>query len=202
MTKMVEKASVGERYNHWILVLSFFVLALTGFGFIFNDLNWLDTVFAGNHIASGIHKWAGVVFILSLLFSLASYLGESLTWGPEDSQWMRLRGGYFSSEAEVPPQGKLNAGQKLFYLTVLFFGVVMAASGFILWLMGGDRTWMQIGHFFHNLAFLVFVVAIPVHIYLATAANPGTFRIMTRGTVPLWWAKKRHGKWVKEAGLD
>jgi cytochrome b subunit of formate dehydrogenase len=43
---------------------------------------------------------------------------------------------------------------------------------------------------------------VPLHVYLATAANPGTFRIMTRGDVPVDWAKKHHGKWVKDLGLD
>jgi formate dehydrogenase subunit gamma len=57
-------------------------------------------------------------------------------------------------------------------------------------------------HLVHNLAFFLFVVSVPIHVYLATAANPGTFRIMTRGTVPLEWAKKRHGKWISEQGLD
>jgi cytochrome b subunit of formate dehydrogenase len=37
---------------------------------------------------------------------------------------------------------------------------------------------------------------------MATLANPGTARIMGRGTVPLEWAKKKHAKWVKTLGAD
>jgi formate dehydrogenase subunit gamma len=44
------------------------------------------------------------------------------------------------------------------------------------------------------------VIAIPLHIYLATLANPGTVRIMITGTVPVEWAKKRHAKWVQKMG--
>jgi formate dehydrogenase subunit gamma len=45
------------------------------------------------------------------------------------------------------------------------------------------------------------VAIIPLHIYLATLANPGTFRIMVYGTVPIEWAKKRHAKWVQKMGF-
>jgi formate dehydrogenase subunit gamma len=199
--KMVEKATRAERANHWVLMLSFFVLMLTGFGFAFNSLSWLNTVFGGSHIASAIHEWVGVVFLLSLLYSILNYLGESLRWSREDSDWVKRLGGYFSRE-ETPPQGRLNAGQKLFYLCVLVFGLAVSASGLLIWLAGGQRGWVQLGHLVHNIAFVVFVIAVPLHAYLATAANPGTFRVMTRGTVPLEWAKKHHGKWVREAHLE
>ena len=52
----------------------------------------------------------------------------------------------------------------------------------------------------HNLAFILFVVAVPAHIYLGTLANPGLLRIMINGTVPLAVAKKRYPKWMKETG--
>ena len=51
-------------------------------------------------------------------------------------------------------------------------------------------------------AFFAMVSFMPIHAYLATAANPGVFRVMTRGTVSLEFAKKHYGKWVKEAGLE
>jgi formate dehydrogenase subunit gamma len=35
-------------------------------------------------------------------------------------------------------------------------------------------------------------VAIVLHIYLGTAAEPGTFRSMTRGTVTRAWARLHH----------
>ncbi len=200
--KMVEKSTFSERVNHWVLMLSFFVLLLTGFGFAFKTpLGWINVMFGGVHFASFIHKWVGLVFLVSVLYTVTSYLGEALKFGPEDSDWIKKRGGYLRHE-ELMPQGRLNFGQKLFYLLVLLGGLVVAFSGLLIWLLGGAREWVMVGHILHNLAFLAFVIAVPIHIYLATAANPGTFRIMTRGTVPLEWAKKRHGKWVKESGLE
>ena len=56
--------------------------------------------------------------------------------------------------------------------------------------------------FTHLAYFFLMVIAMPLHIYLATAASPGTFRIMTRGDVPLNFARKKYAKWVKEEGLE
>lgn len=200
MAKMVEKATFEERINHWVLAISFFALAITGFGFLIKHFAWLNAMFGGPFWASTIHKWGGLVFFASVMFTMSSYLAESLSFTDEDKEWFRLRGGYLSHE-KIPPQGRLNAGQKLFYLTVLVMGLVISLSGVIMWVAGGSRGWMLIGHFFHNAAFVALVSALPIHIYLATAGNPGTFRIMTRGMVPLEWAKKRHAKWIKELGL-
>jgi formate dehydrogenase subunit gamma len=198
--KMIQKTTMPERLNHWVLAASFFVLAVTGLGFEYRSLGWLSTVFGGKASSSDIHKWSGMVFGLSILASVFSYLKEALSFGPEDRDWLRLRGGYLGGHEEVPPQGKINTGQKLYYLTVLVFGLLLLASGLVIWLAGGSRGWMQIGHLIHNLSFVVLVTAVPLHIYLATAANPGTFRIMTRGSVPVAWAKRHYGKWVKQMG--
>ena len=50
----------------------------------------------------------------------------------------------------------------------------------------------------HDAGFLLFAAAIVVHIYLGTAALPGTFRSMTRGTVTKSWAKLHHPRWYRD----
>lgn len=203
MARMVKKTSGYERIVHWLLALTGLVLLLTGLGFLYQqELGWLNTVFGGQEIAKGIHNWSGAVFTLALILSMGVWLGEALSWTKEDSQWLGMLGGYFSKTAEPPPQGKLNAGQKLVVLVVVLVGLLAAASGFLMWLNAGSKGTMMLGNLLHNISALVFAVFVPVHIYLATAANPGTFRIMTRGDVPLYWAKKKHARWVKSLGLD
>ncbi|MEJ2314954.1 MAG: formate dehydrogenase subunit gamma [Nitrospirota bacterium] len=198
--KTVEKSTAWERFNHLVLLVSFFVLMLTGLGFLFNSLHWMSRIFFGTQLAAEIHKWGGVVFTASLVLTMGSYLGEALSWSKEDSEWLSGLGGYLSKK-KMPEQGRLNAGQKLFYLTLLVTGLVMAVSGLIIWLSStqGPMRW---GFVLHNLANVVLVTIIPLHVYMATLANPGTARIMGRGTVPLEWAKKKHAKWVKTLGAD
>ncbi len=200
---LVQKTTGFERFNHLVLAASFSILFLTGLGFLYHTLSWINTMFFGVHNAKVIHEWAGVVFSISLILTFGNYLGESLRFSREDSAWISSLGGYFSRTAEPPPQGKLNAGQKIFYLLIVVGGgLAISLSGYMLWLFPSSRGNILFGHFLHNIAVLLFAVTVPLHIYLGTAANPGTFRVMTRGTVTRAWAKKHHGKWARDLGID
>lgn len=199
MAKMIQKSTAFERVVHWLLALSCLALLLTGLGFLYKDnLGWLNTIFGGVHVARSIHNWGGLIFAVSLVLSLGTWVPECLKWSSDDSKWIGMLGGYLSKEKDkaLPPQGKINAGQKLLGIAVFIGGVIISVSGFVIWLSTPSALWVLI----HNICNLLFAVFVPVHIYLATAANPGTFRIMTRGDVPLYWAKKKHPKWVKEIG--
>ncbi|MDX9894110.1 MAG: formate dehydrogenase subunit gamma [Desulfofustis sp.] len=192
---MVRKSSVDEVLNHWILAGSCILLIITGFAFLFH-LQGVGAVFGGFEVMKSVHNWAGVVFSVSLLYSMRHYLKESLEYDADDRQWFKVAGGYLSHKVKVPPMGKYNPGQKLYYLVILLAGIAIAASGFAIWFMKDDGNIMLLSHLVHNVAFVIFVIVVPVHIYLGTLANPGTFRIMVTGTMPLETAKKRHPKWI------
>ena len=200
MSEMVRKASTEEIINHWILAVSCILLIITGYGFLF-QLKGVYALFGGNYAMKVVHNWAGVVFIVSLFATMFNYLRESLTFDADDWAWIKMGGGYLSKSAKkAPPMGKLNTGQKFYYLVILAAGIVIAASGFSIWQVQGNRVLTQVSHLVHNLAFILFVVAVPVHAYLGTLANPGTFRIMVYGTVPIEFARKKYPKWMKEIG--
>lgn len=202
MSNMVRKASVFEILNHWVMAVSFFILTVSGFGFLYH-IEGIGSVFGGFNQMRAIHNWAGVVFSVSLFFTLFSYIVEALSISGDDIAWIFKGGGYFSKKTVVPPQGKLNTGQKLYYLTVLIAGIAITATGLVIWLrpeMADLKKWILLSHLVHNISFVFMVIAIPLHIYLATLANPGTVRIMLYGTVPLEWARKRHPKWVQKIG--
>ena len=200
MSEMVRKASNEEIVNHWIMAVSCILLIITGYGFLF-QLKGVYALFGGNYAMKVVHNWAGVVFIVSLFATMFNYLRESLTFDADDWAWIKMGGGYLSKSAKkAPPMGKLNTGQKFYYLVILAAGIVIAASGFSIWQVQGNRALTQVSHLVHNLAFILFVVAVPVHAYLGTLANPGTFRIMVYGTVPIEFARKKYPKWMKEIG--
>ena len=200
MSEMVRKASTEEIVNHWIMAVSCILLIITGYGFLF-QLKALGGLFGGFNVMRVVHNWSGVIFIVSLLATMFNYLHESLSLGADDWNWIKMGGGYLSKgPVKAPPMGKLNTGQKLYYLVILAAGILIAGSGFSIWLIQGHRTLTQASHLVHNLAFIVFVVAVPAHIYLGTLANPGSFRIMVYGTVPVEFARKKYPKWMKEMG--
>jgi len=200
MSEMVRKASTEEIVNHWIMAISCLILIVTGYGFLF-QLKGVYALFGGNYAMKVIHNWTGLVFTVSLFATMFNYLRESLTFDADDWAWIKMGGGYLSKSAvKAPPMGKLNTGQKFYYLMILAAGVMIAASGLAIWFIQGNRSLTQISHLVHNLAFILFVIAVPAHAYLGTLANPGTLRIMIYGTVPLEFARKKYPKWMKEIG--
>jgi len=197
--KMIQKTTAFERIVHLLMALSGITLLLTGLGFLYpQGMGWLSSVFGGVSNAKCVHDYSGIVFIISLVLSLGTLVPETLKWSKEDTEWLGMLGGYLCKDKETPAQGKLNAGQKMVGFTVIIFGALISITGLLMWLIAPTAFLVLL----HNVSSLVFAVFIPLHIYMATAANPGTFRIMTRGDVPLYWAKKKHSKWVKEIGAE
>lgn len=200
--QMIRKATAFEIFNHWVLAGSFLILAITGFGFLFH-LQQVVSIFGSTNAMKVWHNYTGIVFSVSLFLTVFNYLPVSLKFSADDIGWVLKAGGYLSMKSKVPPQDIINAGQKIYYLFLLLFGSAIAASGFFIWLrpqVPDIRKWVLLSHLIHNIAFDLFMIAVPLHIYLGTLANPGTFRIMVYGTVPLEWARKRHAKWVQRLG--
>jgi formate dehydrogenase subunit gamma len=199
MAEMIRKSSVGEVLNHWLLAGSCILLMITGFAFLFH-LDPVASVFGGYETMKDVHNWGGVVFGVSLLYSMTHYLKDAFEYDADDLGWFKVAGGYLSHKVKVPPMGKYNPGQKLYYLGIVAAGIAISASGFAIWLMKDNAQIMLLAHLVHNVAFCVFAIAVPVHIYLSTLANPGTFQIMVSGCLPLDLAKKRYPKWIKAVG--
>lgn len=200
-TKKIKKAGAFEIITHWAMAGSFFVLALSGFAFVFH-LRSVGGLFGGFQEMRLWHNVCGLVFTTSLLLTAFSYLPVALAITADDMKWLAALGGYFSAGAkkQLPPQDRINAGQKLYYLFVLIAGIIMAASGIAMWLHPAVKIFVLLSFYAHNLAFDLLMITVPLHIYLSTLANPGTLRIMLSGWVPIEWARRKHAKWVQTLG--
>jgi formate dehydrogenase subunit gamma len=107
------------------------------------------------------------------------------------------------SETADPNVGKYNAGQKFFFWMVLVTGLVTLLTGIVLWWPTSfSQPLRSISILLHDIAFIGFFAAIVGHIYLGTAAEPGTFRSMTRGTVTRAWARLHHPRWYRDVTGD
>jgi len=85
------------------------------------------------------------------------------------------------------------------FVAGLVFGIGLLVSGLVLWfpvILG--RGVGEAAVLLHDLTFILFVAAVIVHVYLGTAAEPGTFHSMTRGTVSRPWARLHHPRWYRE----
>jgi formate dehydrogenase subunit gamma len=194
---MIRKESRFNIFNHWFLAVSCILLMITGYGFLFRveEIGW---AFGGFNTMKTLHNWLGIVFMISLFLSVFPYLKEALTFDADDLRWIKVAGGYLSRKTKEPPMGKINTGQKFYYLGLFLCGIGISLTGVLIWLMPENKSWLMWSHLLHNLCFLYFVVSIPIHIYLGSFANPGSIQIMVSGMIPYDWAKKKYPKWIAE----
>jgi len=196
--KLVKRASPVQRLSHWIHMVAFIILALTGLGLYARSFFGLTGLFGGVDVSRTIHHFTGIVFFVTT-FIIFFQWAHAITAKGEDNM-IDVARSYLDHNFHAPA-GKLNFGQKLFGMFAFVVGLVMSLTGFAMWfpfvLGRGLQQWM---YFLHNLCFIGFFLFIIVHLYLGTFGNPGSWRIMTVGTVTEGWAKAHHPKWDTEDG--
>jgi formate dehydrogenase subunit gamma len=189
-----------ERLVHWILALSCIVLIVSGLGMMFESFNIFGTLVGGLKNLKLIHNFSGLIFAVGLILAIRMWWKEAGVFVfPEDLEWFKVAGGYLWHVDKVPETGKYNPGQKMFFLTVAGFGVIMIITGLIMWfpsaLPVGLVRWM---YPLHALGFVVIFAFFFVHLYLGTIGNPGTVQAMIHGWVTRGWLKKQHPGWLRE----
>jgi formate dehydrogenase subunit gamma len=197
---MVKVTDAYERTVHWMLAISCLLLCVSGMGMMFQSLNFLGTIIGGLKVLKILHNFLGLIFGFSLLLAIRMWWKEAgIFVFPEDWEWIKAAGGYLWHVDKVPETGKYNPGQKMFFLTVAFFGLVMLATGLIMWFPGRIPTefvrWMFP---LHALGFVVIFAFFFVHLYLGTIGNPGSVQAMITGWMSKPVLKMLHPKWLQE----
>ncbi len=207
MPPEVEVYRRPTRILHWVHLVSFCILFLTGLVLFIPQLGFL----AQDSWTRVIHRIAAAVFIISPLIyvpmnwkSTKEGVKLAFSWGRDDLDWLKAAPQYYflGDEAAMPPQARMNTGQKLWWFIVLVFGVVFVFTGLAMWF--GKTTappavlqWMV---FFHDVAFAVSVPMLFTHIYLGLIhpMMKESWKAIRKGTVSAHYAKSHHGKWYEE----
>lgn len=197
---MIQATDAFERIVHWSLALSCLALCVTGLGMMFHSFNFIGTLMGSLKSLKYVHNFIGLFFILALIFTIRMWWREAGVFSlPEDLEWMLCGGGYLWHVDKVPEVGKYNPGQKMFFLAVAFFGVIMAITGFIMWFpLSFPVEFVRWMYPLHALGFVVIFAFFFVHVYLATIGSPGSLPAMLDGWVTRAWLKKQHPKWLHE----
>jgi formate dehydrogenase subunit gamma len=195
----IVRHSLSSRVIHWSVALTFFLALLTGMPIWSPVFGWMAGLFGGLEVCRWLHPWTGAAFALFTVLMLIAWAGdmklEKNEWGwlgPKALQYMRFQG-------EDPDVGKYNGGQKLFFFAMILAMLGLLVTGFVLWFPTYfSRGWAEASMFLHDITFILATIAIVGHIYLGTAAEPGTFGSMIRGTVDKAWARLHHPRWYRE----
>ncbi len=201
--QIVEKYTKPVRVLHWTHTGAFIVLFLTGLILFIPGLSGL----AQNSITRILHRIAAIVFIVAPIIYTIMDTGavkrgikQAFTWGSDDIGWLKAAPAYYflDRETDMPPQGAMNTGQKLWWMLTLVCGAIFIITGLIMWFAnGGFVQWMV---FLHDISFIVSGAMIFVHIYLGVLHPLMTeaWNAMASGKISTDYAKTHHAKWYDE----
>ena len=197
--KVIVRHRLASRAIHWAVAAFFLVSLLTGFPIWTPVFGWMAGFFGGLSVCRVLHPWAGLLYFAASLGMFFNWERE-MRLAPGDREWLgRKVFRYMSFLEEDPDVGKYNGGQKLFFFAVSLAALGLLASGLLLWWSTSLPQPLRVaGILLHEVTFILLAVAIVLHIYMGTAAEPGTFGSMTRGTVTAAWARLHHPRWHRE----
>ncbi len=197
--KTLERFNFTERAIHWLAALSFVYAALTGLALWSPRLYWLAAVFGGGDTVRGWHPWAGVIFAVVLGCMFRNWAGE-MRLDVDDRRWLRRAHRYaVHDESELPESGRFIAGQKMLFWLQCVSTVLLLVSGVILWFPETMSRGLRLAAILiHPVAAVISLGAIILHVYMGTAAVPGSFKGMVRGRVTRGWAATHHAKWYRK----
>jgi formate dehydrogenase subunit gamma len=192
---------LSSRVIHWTVAVFFFGALLTGMPIWSPVFGWMAYLFGGLHVCRWLHAWVGVAFAAASVLMFVHWMRD-MAFDKSDRRFSVVQYMKFSGK-EDSEVGKYNAGQKFFFWAAAVGALALLLSGVVLWWPTSFSQGLRSASILlHDLAFIAFFVAIVGHIYLGTAAEPGTFRSMTRGTVTKGWARLHHPRWFRDVTGD
>jgi formate dehydrogenase subunit gamma len=200
----IVRHKLSSRIIHWTTALLFFVCLFTGMPIWSPLFGWMAGLFGGLAVCRWLHPWAGIAFFVASAAMFVHWM-RGMLLDRSDRGWIGPRLVRYLRYDDEPDAnvGKYNGGQKLYFWAVSLAALGFLVSGVVLWFPESFAvTVREIAMILHDVAFILSAVAIVGHIYLGTAAEPGTFHSMTRGTVSKPWAQLHHPRWYREVSKD
>lgn len=225
----IERFNTLERCGHWILAVSFIILALTGLNVTFGKYVLLPVI--GKEafgtisvLGKYVHNYVAFAFILGLVWVFITWIKDNFP-RMADLKWFLMGGGVLVKGIH-PPAHKFNAGQKIIFWLVILTGVSISLSGwallfpfetamfaktfaFINSIAGTDYPTQlsaiqeqQYAVTWHTMMAIFMICVILAHIYIGSVGMQGAFAAMGSGRVDLNWAKEHHSLWVEKLEKD
>jgi len=203
----IMRFSFPARTLHWVTAVLIILLGFTGL--ILFVPGWGTIAVAG--WTRIIHRICVYIFSVVLLLYFVTYrkncldyIKESFTWTREDLGWLRAAVDYYlgGEESKMPPQGRINPGQKIWQLITILCGAIFFITGAIMTFAKGAVApgVFQWCVFTHDIAFIIGGCMLIVHVVLG-ALHPRmseSLRSMITGKISVQYAKSHYGKWYEK----
>jgi formate dehydrogenase subunit gamma len=196
----IQRYTFHERICHWLTGLTYCYCLATGLAFYSPWLFWMAIVLGGGPVSRFWHPFVGLVFLAAAIWMHGLWRSDmSIT--PIDREWLDQAGNYATNNNDdaVPPQGRFNAGQKVFYWAMFYGALLLLISGLVLWFPErvpvGARWIRSFAILLHESAALITIGAFIIHVYMGVFVVPGSVKAIVNGEVSADWARTHHRLW-------
>lgn len=199
---MISRYTLGERVNHWIGALAYLYLLITGLAFWSPYLYWMVATVGGGPTARFWHPWFGLIFAASLFQMFREWRGD-MKVDDSDRAWSKAISYYIENQDEkLPPVGRFNYGQKMFFWGIFYSIILLLLSGVVLWYTAyvpwNLRYLRYAAILIHASVALITIGLFLIHVYMSAIMEEGSFASMVHGKVTRAWAWTFHRTWYDE----
>ena len=195
----IRRFDLLERFVHWIVAITFLYAAFSGLSMWSRKLYWISAVLGGGVTVRAMHPIVALIFAAAFARMFVKWASQ-MKLDADDRVWLANSHKYAMNQEEgLPEAGKFNGGQKMMFWMQALFTALLLVSGAVLWFPELMPRALRLGAvLLHPLAAIGAIGGIIVHIYMGTAAVPGSIKAMVRGVVSPRWAAAHHPKWFRE----
>jgi formate dehydrogenase subunit gamma len=194
--------TLAERVNHWIGGLTYVYCLLTGLAFWSPYLFWFAVVVGGGPTARFWHPWFGLVFFVSVAAMYKMWRKDMLATDADRAWWKAVDHYIRNEDDQLPPIGRFNYGQKLFFWVMFYGAILLMLSGLVLWFAESipwNLRWVRyLAIFVHVATAMATTGGFIIHVYMGTAMVRGGFTSIIRGEVSAAWAWTHHRLWYQQ----
>ncbi|KXO09891.1 Formate dehydrogenase -O, gamma subunit [Moritella sp. JT01] len=203
--RKIKRWSLIDRTLHWSMAFTFLSLALTGLTLVYGkhlikpiiprDI-WAMLIYG----AKQYHNYVSPLFAVLLFTVMIKWWRKSL-FTKVDINWFKKMGGMAGKHKGSHPSADFsNGGEKALFWLLIFGGVFIVFSGFILDfpIFGQTRLDMKLSNLVHILASLMLICGFVFHIYVGLVGIEASLEGMVTGEVDETWAKEHHDIWYEK----
>lgn len=198
---LIQRYTASQRINHWIIAITFVLLAVSGLALFHPAFYWMSNLLGGGVWTRILHPFIGVLMFVCFAVFAARMFSHNLM-ARRDWLWLRRMNDVLANrEEKVPEAGRYNGGQKLLFFVLILLMLGLLATGVVMWRSYFAYLFpiwaIRLASLLHALFAFLMICAIIVHIYAGIWVK-GSVRAMTRGTVTPGWAWKHHRAWLRQ----
>jgi formate dehydrogenase subunit gamma len=205
--KLVRRWTRVDLWLHWAMAVTFLTMMFTGLTIVLGRFIlepfvssgiWASLIYGGKTI----HDWTGPLFIIFWAMCILKWLPLQ-SFKAYDLKWFLLVGGYINFgpfKGKHPDSGFANAGEKMWFWTLVIFGLSISITGILLVLPDLEltRETSMLSLLIHGGSAVILIGFTIVHIWMATVLSEGGLESMASGYCDENWAVQHHNLWYDE----